>query len=483
MIRKIINSFIVFYSPKYPEIISYMLQASEYRGLNYLVWFWKTTDFSKVEYRKKLEKTKVAIIIYNFLTLAILIQILIGIYLIYLNIVGRLTGGWAFGLGIIVLYPVLWSQIIVIPVFFARILIINPYQKRLSKKAKKIFADHKGIKIAVAGSYGKTSLKEFLFTVLGSQFNVAMTPKNKNVALSHAQFALGLNNKEDILIVEFGEGEPGDIKRFSEIFKPDIGIITGLSPVHQDKYKSVDAAAKDLFTLEKYVAGNKLFVNNQSKYIKKYIKKSYSCFNEDGIADYRVKKVSSTEKGISFDLVSKKETLKIKSKLLGRHQIGPLCLVAYLGLDFGMEKEDIQKAILKIEPYEHRMQAYTLNGATIIDDSYNGNIEGLRAGLELLRELKFRKKIYVTPGLVDQGSLTKEIHQEIGHLIAGANPDQVVLINNSVTHYIQEGLTKAGFKNDLVIEKDPLFYYNNLADFVAKGDLVLIQNDWTDNYL
>ena len=483
MIRKIINSFIVFYSPKYPEIISYMLQASEYKGLDYLVWFWKTTDFSKVEYRKKLEKTKIAKIIYNFLKLVIISQILFGVYLIYLNIVGKLTGGWAFGLGVIFLYPVLWSQAIVIPVFFARILIINPNQKKLSKKAKKIFENHKALKIAVAGSYGKTSLKEFLFTVLGTQFVVAATPKNKNVASSHAQFGTGLNNKEEILIVEFGEGQPGDIKKFCEVFKPDIGIITGLSPVHQDKYKNVDQAGQDLFSLEKYVSKNKLYVNDQSKYIKKYIKKDYICFNQEGIAGYRVKNISSTEKGISFELISKDNKLKIKSKLLGRHQIGPLCLVAYLGLELKMKKEYIEKAISKIEPYEHRMQPYSLNGATIIDDSYNGNIEGLRAGLELLNELKFKRKIYVTPGLVDQGSSTKQVHNELGELIAKANPDQVVLIKNSVTKYIQEGLIKAGFKNDLVIQNDPLFYYNNLANFVAKGDLVLLQNDWTDNYI
>ncbi len=71
----------------------------------------------------------------------------------------------------------------------------------------------------------------------------------------------------------------------------------------------------------------------------------------------------------------------------------------------------------------------------------------------------------------------------MGELIAQSGADMVVLMQNSVTAYIQTGLEKAGFKGELLIETDPLTFYNNLNQFVAAGDLAMLQNDWPDNYV
>jgi UDP-N-acetylmuramoyl-tripeptide--D-alanyl-D-alanine ligase len=128
------------------------------------------------------------------------------------------------------------------------------------------------------------------------------------------------------------------------------------------------------------------------------------------------------------------------------------------------------------------MQAYQLSGGWVIDDTYNGNIEGIRAGTQLLIDLSAKRKIYVTPGLVDQGKETKTVHLEMGRLIAAAEPDLVVLMKNSVTQFIQEGLEFGNFKGIVRVEENPLQFYNNLREFIAAGDLVIMQNDWPDNY-
>jgi UDP-N-acetylmuramoyl-tripeptide--D-alanyl-D-alanine ligase len=187
-------------------------------------------------------------------------------------------------------------------------------------------------------------------------------------------------------------------------------------------------------------------------------------------------------KSTSFDLCKGKRTIALQSGLVGRHQIGFLSLVATLGLQLGQTTEQIQAGIAKTKPFEHRMQPYQLGGAWIIDDTYNGNLEGLRAGTALLAELPASRKIYVTPGLVDQGDQAERVHVEAGRLIAAAQPDIIVLMQNSVTKFIQTGLAKAGFDGEVRIEVDPLEFYTNLNLLVAAGDLVLMQNDWTDNY-
>ena len=128
------------------------------------------------------------------------------------------------------------------------------------------------------------------------------------------------------------------------------------------------------------------------------------------------------------------------------------------------------------------MQPRVQHGAWVIDDTYNGSLEGIRAGLKLLIDLPAKRKIYVTPGLVDQGIETQRVHLEIGELIAQANPDKVVLMQNSATNYITQGLENGKYKGNLQIENDPLNFYLNLEHIVATGDLIMLQNDWTDNY-
>jgi UDP-N-acetylmuramoyl-tripeptide--D-alanyl-D-alanine ligase len=186
--------------------------------------------------------------------------------------------------------------------------------------------------------------------------------------------------------------------------------------------------------------------------------------------------------GLDYKMINGKQKLHITSQLLGRHNIGPLSLVAALAHEYGMKAKDIELAIQQTKPHEHRMQPYQLGGAWIIDDTYNGNIEGIRAGTQLLAELPARRKIYITPGLVDQGPETQKVHQEMGQLIAAAKPDMVVLMQNSVTKHIQAGLADGAYKGRVKLEPDPLHFYTNLEHFVAAGDIVMMQNDWPDNY-
>src|SRR3989344_2940089 len=395
-----IKSILSVYGLRYPATIVYMLQSVEYQVEPYLKWYWRTADFGKVAKRRKLERTRAAKMLLLAVTAGMLIEVMLGAFLLVLGLTGRLTGGIWFGLALLLAYPVLWAHLAVLPLVLGRYFIVKPFFGLHIQRSKSTFAKHKGVKIAVAGSFGKTSMKEMLLTVLTEGKKVAATPANRNVSISHAQFARSLKGDEDILIIEYGEGAPGDVARFSRTTMPQIGIITGLAPAHLDKYKTLTRAGQDIFSLADYLGDKNIYVN--------------------GIA--------------------------------------------------------------KIMPYEHRMQPRHLSGAWIIDDTYNGNIEGMRAGLALLKELPAKRKIYVTPGLVDQGSESAAIHRQLGGYIADVNPDIVVLMQHSVTTDIISGLEEGGYKGQLVIEQDPLNFYNNLEHFIAAGDAVLMQNDWPDQY-
>lgn len=457
-----------------------MLQASEYNVRAYLNWLWQTNNFSKVMHRKQLVMTRPAKLLLTFVRLGLTAQFLIVLVFLVIGYHNHNPADYLFGVGAFLSAPVVWAHLVVLPLILGRWLVVKPYYRTQVHSSKKNFANHKAVKIAVAGSYGKTSMKEMLLTVLSEGKKVAATPANKNVAISHARFAKQLTGDEDVLVIEYGEGAPGDVKGFAKITKPDIGIITGLAPAHLDKYKTLQNAGADIFSLANYLGGKNVYVNTEANDIKPFVKPGYLQFDSNKADGWKIEDVKVSLDGLSFKMKKGASALNIKSQLLGKHQVAPLALVAVLADSLGLDKNQIEEGIAKVPAFEHRMKPYQLSGAWIIDDTYNGNIEGMKAGLELLKTLPAKRKIYITPGLVDQGAKSSEIHRELGKAIAEANPDLVILMKHSVTDDILHGMVE--FKGQTLIEEDPLNFYTNLDKFVAAGDLVLMQNDWPDNY-
>ncbi len=476
------NRFISLYSLRYPDALVYMLQSTEYDTKQFMDWYWRVSDFRRVMYRRSLEKTKATVLLLGVISCGMIIQILVGIICVYVGQAHNTIGLTLLGAFLVLVYPVSGAYLIVLAVMLGRISIINPRDRKRVAMSREIFKNHPGITIAVAGSYGKTSMKELLTTVLGEGLHVAATPANKNVATSHAKFALTLTGEEDVLVIEYGEGKPGDIRQFAEVTYPNRAIITGLAPAHMDHYPSLEVAGKDIFSVTDYVDNGYVYVNGESEAAHDFTESTYKTYDSHQVLGWKILDIKIDFRGTSFTMTKHNQRLKLKSGLLGRHQVGPLALVAALGLELGLSTQQVEKGIKQTQPFEHRMQPRKLSGAWILDDTYNGNIEGMKAGLRLLKELPGNRKIYVTPGLVNQGQEERTVHLELGQAIAESRPERVVLMSNSVTSIIREGLAVGKYEGEIMVESDPLEFYTNLEHFIAAGDLVLMQNDWTDNY-
>lgn len=477
-----LRSLLSLYSWRYPATIVYMLQSTEYRVLPYLDWYWHTQNFAHVAKRRTLDRTRAASLLLMAMWLGILLQLAFAATCFIWWRWHDLAGGGVFALALVLAYPVAWAHLIALPLFLGRLCIVAPKEALLIRRAERIFREHPGQRIAIAGSYGKTSMKELLLTVLSEGKNVAATPANKNVSISHAAFAQTLSGDEDVLLIEYGEGAPGDVARFAANTHPTRAIITGLAPAHLDQYPSVEAAGKDIFSVADAVQSGEVYVNVESELTKPFMKQHFEGYSARGTLGWRVSGIRVNLDGTRFTMKRKGKTMTLHSGLIGKHHVGPLVLAAALAYELGLHISQIEAGVGKTAPFEHRMQPYMLAGAWIIDDTYNGNIEGIRVGTELLKTLPGKRKIYVTPGLVDQGEETVPVHETMGRLIAQAQPDKVVLMQNSVTKHIQAGLRAASYKGEVVVEPDPLEFYTNLPLFVAKGDVVLMQNDWPDNY-
>jgi len=465
-------------SPKLPFYLVYMLQQVEYDPSKFIGWMYhllvNNISFTSVAKRKTLvftDKVKALLgLSYGFLLLSAGVIAYVGLALsnIYIFL-------------FLMLIPAALIGLLVVVVYAAFRLIVLPQQARILDDGSKIFSGLSATKIAILGSFGKTSMKEMLKTVLSEHMNVAATPGNRNVIVSHARFAATLGS-EELVIVEFGEGQPGDIKSMANLVQPDIAIVTGLAPNHLDKYSSIDEIADDFLSITDYTPQDKTFFAGDSSLLKKYLSNDVLLYSSQVVLGWNISKTEVDINGTSFTMKKGKSSVEIATTLLGEHQVAPVALCAALAIELGATEEEVAKGCSKIQPYEHRMQSRNLNGAWIIDDTYNGNLEGVKAGLNLLSDIKAKRKWYVTPGLVDQGEETVRVHTELGSAIAVAAPDIVVLMNNSVTDTIKSSMDAAGYQGEVRIEADPLEFYTNIEHIIASGDLVLMQNDWTDNY-
>ncbi|MGH7193495.1 MAG: Mur ligase family protein, partial [Candidatus Saccharimonadales bacterium] len=354
--KKVMNALISVYCPTYPKELVYMLQASEYQVGPYLEWLHRTDDFSQVMRRKTLQPTRPARLLLLALRLGMALEIIAGLLLIYLGIWHHLPGGWAFGGALVVAYPFVWAYLAVVPLVMGRELSAKPREQRAAARSEKTFAGHPGIRIAVAGSYGKTTMKELLNTVLGEGLKVAATPDNKNVSLSHAKFAAKLKGDEDVLIIEYGEGAPGDVARFAKLTHPTHAVITGVTAAHLDRYKTVQAAGEDIFSVADYLKGRNVYVNGESPDAGPFIRPSYEVFDEKGALGWKTSDVTTGLQGTSFTLKKDGETIKLESRLISRYKVGYLAFIAAFALQLGLTKEQVRVGVAKTQPFKHRMQ-------------------------------------------------------------------------------------------------------------------------------
>ncbi|TSC86096.1 MAG: UDP-N-acetylmuramoyl-tripeptide--D-alanyl-D-alanine ligase [Parcubacteria group bacterium Gr01-1014_8] len=459
------------YLPSSVRSLIYMLQASEYNIRDYVKWLHRVEDFRFVEHRKKLVWTPKAILLY------VLAWSLVVLWLALAFSTGKpLVVGIAF-----LVWPFLLAYGLILVVLALRAIQL-PIELLLIGRAKQRLSRHKALKIAIAGSYGKTSMREILKTVLSEGKKVAAPPGSYNTPLGIAGFVKSLKGDEDVLVFELGEYYRGDIKKLCRFVRPSIGIITGVNEAHLEKFGTLENTADTIFELAEYLQDKFVYVNAENDISQGRALKEHTLYSREGVGNWKVSDAKTRLEGTSCMLANGSVAIHVRSKLLGLHQIGPLAVAVDIATSIGLAPSHIETGIAKTSAFPHRLEPKVLDGVTTLDDSYNGSPDGVKAVIEFLASLPGRR-LYVTPGLVEMGSRAEEVHKEIGRQLARAGIEKIVLIKNSVTLYIEKGLREAGFTGEMTWFDDGLAAYIALPHMTVKGDVVLLQNDWPDQYV
>lgn len=360
-------------------------------------------------------------------------------------------------------------------------------RRRYLRDARRRLEAWGGTVVAITGSYGKTTTKEMLATLLERRYSVCRTPESYNTPMGLCRVVRErLRPQHEVLVVEMGAYGPGEIRQLCRLVRPRIGVITVVGHQHLERFRTPEAIARTKYELVEELPPGGVAVFNQDDPVSRRLADRtrrvrvvrYGLAPE---AEVRAEGVSLGPDGLRFRIAHGGRSAEVHLRLLGRHNVHNFLAAAAVALELGMGLEEIAAAAERVQPVPHRLQLLP-GRVTVIDDAYNANPQGAREALEVLRCLRGGRRVLVTPGLVELGRLEAEENRRLGRL-AAACCDQVVLVGPRRTRPILEGLREGGFPAErIAVVEDLEGARCFLQRFLREGDVVLFENDLPDTY-
>lgn len=342
--------------------------------------------------------------------------------------------------------------------------------------------------IGITGSYGKTSTKHFLHTILSEKYNVLMTPGSYNTTLGVIRtIREQLKSYHNIFIVEMGAKQIGDIKEICDLVNPSIGIITAIGEQHLETFKTITNIQKTKFELIDALPQSGLAViNNDFEYIvnrkvdhvKQVLRYSYN----NPKTSFYLNDINYDFLGSHFSIQGKVTIPDINAHVLGEYNLSNILAATIVALHLNMTIPEIRYGIHKVQPVEHRLSIRHMQGdITILDDAFNSNPYGSAMALNVIRNFK-NQRIIITPGMIELGTKQYFYNNRLGQQIA-ESCDYAIIVGKYNQEAIVSGLKEKNFP------EEKYFLAANLNEavkqmqtIVRKGDVVLYENDLPDTF-
>jgi UDP-N-acetylmuramoyl-tripeptide--D-alanyl-D-alanine ligase len=338
------------------------------------------------------------------------------------------------------------------------------YKMTLIFLATKKIQKYKNITvIGITGSYGKSSVKEFLSHILSQKYSIIKTPKNTNSEIGIAKFILQTNFSEaKYFIVEMGAYTIGEIELICKMVHPKIGILTTIAEQHLSLFGSMKNIQTAKYELLRSIPQNGLAVtNSDNAYCTEFLSqlqcKNIQTFGteEQNNPTCLTTDILLTKQGTEFEGTYIGEKCKIKTPVIGAHHASNIAPSTLVSLYCGLTQEEVLKACETLPTnIQGSLQMYSFEKATIIDDSYNSNHSGFKSALDVLSTLfsADKKRIVITRGMLELGEKSDELHEQIGEEIA-FSADELIVITPDFFEALKRGIgekyhTKVRFIDD-----------------------------------
>lgn len=328
----------------------------------------------------------------------------------------------------------IWERLIFIYVIVAVWISKFPVwiqEKRLYKHVKKIIqnSNKKIVRIAITGSYGKSSTKEILIHILTTHFGkkaVFFNPENQNNEIAIARrikqfsgFFLKKSSKRKFSVIEIGAYKRGEIAKFCQFYKPHISILTAVGTQHIDLFGNQKNIQLGKFELAEHTS-QKSFFNADSLLLQEIFEDKNISATPIAISTNAVQDISAKENSTEFTLYGKKMILPWP----GEFFISNALLTIECARELGVPKEKIPGILAALPPLKRALsvEKHTKKSYTIFKDLYSANVKGVLSAIDHLKKIPGKKYFFCIP-LLELGKKSQESHEQIFYSLKEANAE------------------------------------------------------------
>ena len=333
--------------------------------------------------------------------------------------------------------------------------------------------------VAITGSSGKTTTKEFTAAILSRSAVVEKTPGNQNSAIGFPMSIANLPRVPDWMVGEMGMSAKGELSRLSRAFTPDVAAITNVAPAHLANFDSIDEVAQAKAEILEGLRREGTLVANADDSRVAAIAGRWPGrvvrFARLADADVMSDRFERLETGTRFRLRASSGETVISLPLPGAHQAVNFLAASAVALAAGATLEDCAAAAPGLGPSPHRGELRRhASGALLYDDSYNANPASLRAALETLSGFEATRRIAVLGDMRELGPGEDVWHRELGNY-ASTRADRIVCVGELARYYGEEA-ADCGFPANAIDYVDsPEEAAHLLEGLLAPGDVVLFK--------
>ncbi len=295
--------------------------------------------------------------------------------------------------------------------------------------------------IGVTGSCGKTTVKEMIGSILKLEGDTFATVGNFNNSIGVPLSLLQIENTTEYAVLELGASQIGEITFTADLVNPQVALVNNVSDAHLEGFGDLQGVAQAKSEIYASLPSNgTAVINLDDDFAEYFLQKCQSKVmtfssnyfstsnNKNGEfkADVYAKNITlDSYHKAGFDLVFKSEQVKVALSLVGKHNINNALAAASCCLAIGCSLKTIAKGLSKVASVDGRLNiSYHSSGCRIIDDTYNANLESIKAAIDLLGEYQ-SPKILVLGDMAELGDHTRQSHEEIGRYALSKNIDRL----------------------------------------------------------
>ena len=344
-------------------------------------------------------------------------------------------------------------------------------------------------KVAITGSVGKTTTKEFVAAVLAEHYRVHKTAGNYNSNIGMPLSMLSMSNDTEVSVLEMGMSNFGEIEYLSKIAEPDIAIVTNIGSSHMEYLGSRENICRaKLEIVSGLKEGGALLLNGDEPLLANYrsdkVAPIYVGFGAN--CHFRAENVRPViEDGhvaTLFDVCYNGRRIKnVMIPTIGKHNVYAALFAYAVGVGMNMKDELICMGLKNYTPVGMRQNIYDIDGITVVEDCYNAAPESMKAAFAVLRELSLAKGGRMAALLGDMyelGEKSEDFHEEVGIAFAKAGGQLLCTFGSSADN-IARGAVLGGVESENIYRnnniKCPEMSGEMLLHSLRRGDILLVK--------